>query len=158
MTVSASASGGSPSRKAAAYARAVEPISPRFASAITCSPATRQYELTSPRRRMPSAPSASKNATCGFTATTYGVTASTSPRQNRSHADAASARPSCASPRSSTGSSSGRGSRPTTSCERFRSTASASRSAKWVVAMVATLRRLLTTRSAWVVLPLQVVT
>ena len=37
-------------------------------------------------RSQPSLPSASKNATCGFTATTYGATASTIPLQNRSTA------------------------------------------------------------------------
>jgi len=41
FTVSASASGGSPSRYAVAYARAVEPMSPRFPSAITSRPAPR---------------------------------------------------------------------------------------------------------------------
>ena len=60
---------------------------------------------------------------CGFTATTYGATASTIPQQKRPYADAASARPSTASPRSSTGSSSRRGSSPTTSWLRLRSTA-----------------------------------
>src|SRR6058998_3883656 len=86
---------------------------------------------------MPSEPSDSKNATWGFTATTYGATASTSPRQNREQAAAASGRPRFASPRSSTGRRSGRGSSPTTSCERFRSTVSARRSAKFVVATAA---------------------
>src|SRR5581483_5805113 len=72
---------------------------------------------------MPSAPSASKNASCGLTATAYGATASTMPQQNRE-----------TSPRSSTGSRSGRGSRPTTSWLRFRSTSAASRSPKVSVA------------------------
>src|SRR6266511_3042811 len=112
-------------------------MSPRFPSAITCSPADRAYAQTSSSARRPSAPSASKNATCGFTPTTYGATASTSPRQKRAHASAACARPRCASPFSSTGSRSGRGSSPTTSCERLRSTASARRSAKCVVVTVA---------------------
>ena len=58
------------SRKAAAYARAVEPMSPRFASAITSSPASRAYRETASSARQPSLPSASKNAACGFTATT----------------------------------------------------------------------------------------
>src|ERR671936_43428 len=79
---------------------------------------------------MPSAPRASKNASCGFTPTTYGATASTSPRQKRANACAACSRPRCASPRSSTGSRSGRGSSPTRSWLRLRSTASATRSPK----------------------------
>ena len=79
--------------------------------------------------RQPSLPSASKNAACGLTATTYGATASTMPLQNRSTAVAAAALPAAASPRSSTGSRSTTGSSPTTSCVRFRSTASARRSA-----------------------------
>ena len=41
LTVSASARGGDPSRYASAYARAVEPMSPRLPSAITSSPARR---------------------------------------------------------------------------------------------------------------------
>ena len=41
---------------------------------------------------MPSAPSVSKHATCAFTPTTYGATASTSPRQKRATASAAEAR------------------------------------------------------------------
>src|SRR6266545_1845410 len=147
LTVTASASGSRPfvrSRNAVAYARAVEPMSPRFASAITWRPAARAYAHTSSSARTPSAPNASKNATCGFTPTTYGATASTSPRQKRAQASADSARPRCASPFSSTGRRSGRGSSPTTSCERLCSTASASRSAKCVVATVATFLRLKT--------------
>src|SRR5439155_7551632 len=118
-------------------------MSPRFASAITCNPAAREYAQTSSRARTPSAPSASKNATCGLTATTYGATASTRPRQKRSQAAAACSRPRWASPFSSTGRRSGRGSSPTTSWERFRSTASAKRSAKFVVATAATPVRVL---------------
>src|SRR6266566_3499493 len=151
FTVTASASGGLPfddSRYAAAYARAVEPMSPRFASAITCNPAAREYAQTSSRARTPSAPSASKNATCGLTATTYGATASTRPRQKRSQAAAACSRPRWASPFSSTGRWSGRGSSPTTSWERFRSTASAKRSAKFVVATAATPVRVLLVKDA----------
>src|SRR5919197_728742 len=89
---------------------------------------------------MPSAPSASKNASCGFTPTTYGATASTSPQQKRVNACAACSRPRCASPRTSTGRRSGRGSSPTRSWLRLRSTASATRSPKRAVA---------TARSAW---------
>src|SRR5438093_642810 len=55
------------------------------------------------------------------------------PVQKRATADAAAARPSTDSPRSSTGRRSTRGSRPTQSWLRFRSTAWASRSAKVVV-------------------------
>src|SRR5919201_625782 len=65
---------------------------------------------------MPSAPSASKKASCGFTPTTYGATASTSPQQKRVNACAACSRPRCASPRTSTGRRSGRGSSPTRCC------------------------------------------
>src|SRR4051794_21440425 len=79
---------------------------------------------------MPSPPSASKNATCSFTPTTYGETASISPRQKRAHASAAAPRLRYVSPRSSTGRRSGRGSRPTSNWLRFPSTASARRSAK----------------------------
>ena len=43
--------------------------------------------------RSPSEPSASKKASCGLTATTYGATASTTPRQNRPTAAAASRGP-----------------------------------------------------------------
>src|SRR5947199_3509254 len=123
-------------------------MSPRFASAITCNPAAREYAQTSSRARTPSAPSASKNATCGLTATTYGATASTRPRQKRSQAAAARSRPRWASPFSSTGRRSGRGSSPTTSCERFRSTASARRSAKFVVATAATPERYFALKTA----------
>src|SRR5918993_267608 len=52
---------------------------------------------------MPSAPRASKNASWGLTATAYGATASTMPRQKRATAWAG------ASPRSSTGNRSTRG-------------------------------------------------
>src|SRR4051794_33489455 len=72
---------------------------------------------------MPAGPSASKNASCGLTATACGATASTRPQQKRA-----------TSPRSSTGIRSTFGSRPTTSCDRFRSTSAASRSAKVCVA------------------------
>src|SRR5512132_676843 len=57
------------------------------------------------------------------------------PLQKRVTAAAAAVRPSTASPRSSTGSRSTRGSSPTTSCVRFRSTGSATRSAKHTVAV-----------------------
>ena len=77
---------------------------------------------------MPSAPSASKNASCGLTATAYGATASTMPRQKRAAASAG------ASPRNSTGNRSTRGSRPTQSWLRLRSTAAARRSENAAVA------------------------
>src|SRR5690348_12927228 len=75
---------------------------------------------------MPAGPSASKNASCGLTATAYGPTASMIPQQKRA-----------TSPRSSTGSRSGFGSSPTTSCDRLRSTSAASRSANVIVAATA---------------------
>jgi hypothetical protein len=53
-----------------AYARAVEPMSPRLASAITSSPTSRAWAQTASSAAAPSMPSASKNANCGFTATT----------------------------------------------------------------------------------------
>src|SRR4029453_5353744 len=56
------------------------------------------------------------------------------PQQKRATASAAALRATWASPRSSTGSRSRRGSRPTTSWERLRSTASARRSAKDLIA------------------------
>ena len=77
-----------------------------------------------PRTRpSPRRPSASKNASCGLTATACGATASTIPQQKRA-----------TSPRSSTGSRSGCGSSPTTSWLRLRSTSAARRSAKVSVA------------------------
>ena len=65
----ASASGGSPGGAPgtrSAYARAVEPMSPRFPSTDTSSPASRAYRHTSSSAAMPSAPSASKNASLGL--------------------------------------------------------------------------------------------
>src|SRR5581483_3791779 len=62
-------------------------MSPRFPSTMTSSPTVRAYAHTSSKARMPSAPSASKKAACGLTATTYGQTASTRPRQKRAYAD-----------------------------------------------------------------------
>ena len=90
-------------------------MSPRLTSSSTSRPAERTYSQTSSSARAPSEPSASKNADCGFTATTYGPTASTMPLQKRATDDAAAARPSTVSPRSSIGSRSTIGSRPTTS-------------------------------------------
>src|SRR3954453_22560078 len=92
---------------------------PRLPSAITSSPARFAYWHTCSKAAIPAAPSASKNASWGLTATACGATASTIPQQKRA-----------TSPRSSTGSRSGCGSSPTTSCERLRSTSAASRSAK----------------------------
>src|SRR5215218_5229075 len=118
-------------------------MSPRFPSAITSSPASRASAHARSKARKPAAPSASKNASCGLTATACGSTASTMPRQNRSTAAAARAS------RSSGGSSSGRGSRPTTSWLRFASTAAATRSPKSVVTVAVGIeRRLLTTPDA----------
>src|SRR5436190_8242846 len=109
-------------------------MSPRFASARTSRPAACAYSQVSSKARRPSAPSASKNASWGFTATECGATPSMTPQQKRATASAAALRATWASPRSSTGSRSSRGSRPTTSWERLRSTASARRSAKDLVA------------------------
>ena len=66
-------------------------MSPRLPSAITSRPISRAWAHTDSSAAAPSAPSASKNATCGLTATTYGATASTMPRQKRSTAAAAAA-------------------------------------------------------------------
>ena len=132
MTVIASATGGPPSRGstyAAAYARAVEPMSPRFASAITSSPASRAYAHASSNARIPCEPKASKNASCGLTATHTGAAASIRPRQKRVIASPRAAGPSPASPCSSTGMRSSTGSSPSTSWLRLRSTHSATRSA-----------------------------
>src|SRR5918995_746523 len=106
-------------------------MSPRLASTMTSRPAARAYSDTSWSARKPSEQSASKNADCGLTATTYGPTASTIPLQKRATDDAAAARPSTASPRSSIGRRSRRGSSPTTSWLCLRATAAASRSAKF---------------------------
>src|ERR671923_1390893 len=103
-------------------------MSPRFPSATTSRFAARAYSQTSSKARMPSAPIVSKYASCAFTPTTYGATASISPRQKRATASAAAPRLRWMSPRSSTGRSSGRGSSPTRSWLRLRSTASATRS------------------------------
>src|SRR5204862_1801898 len=109
-------------------------MSPRFASARTSRPAACAYSQVSSKARRPSAPSASKNASWGFTATECGATPSMIPQQKRATASAAALRATWASPRSSTGRRSSRGSRPTTSWERLRSTASARRSAKDLIA------------------------
>src|SRR6476469_4297850 len=98
-------------------------MSPRLPSAITSSPARFAYTQTCSKAAIPPAPSASKNASCGFTATACGATASTIPQQKRA-----------TSPRSSIGSRSECGSSPTTSCARLRSTSPARRSAKESVA------------------------
>ena len=103
-------------------------MSPRLPSTTTTSPAERAYSQRDSKARTPSAPRASKNASWGLIPTTYCATASTIPRQKRSHASAAAKRPVCVAPRSSTGRDSGRGSSPTRSWLRLRSTASASRS------------------------------
>ncbi len=72
LTVMASAIGGSPSTgesQASAYADAVEPMSPRLASAITSRPASRAWAEIRSSADSPYPPTASKNATCGLTAT-----------------------------------------------------------------------------------------
>src|SRR6478609_5542420 len=58
-------------------------MSPRLPSAITSSPARFAYTQTCSKAAIPPAPSASKNASCGFTATACGATASTIPQQKR---------------------------------------------------------------------------
>src|SRR5262245_21861775 len=116
-------------------------MSPRLTSSSTSRPLERAYSQTSSSARIPSDPSASKNAACGFTATTYGPTASTIPLQKRTTAAAAEGRPSTASPRSSIGSTSRSGSSPTTSWLRLRATASARRSANAVVSCTGTFCR-----------------
>src|SRR4051794_13450126 len=98
-------------------------MSPRLPSAITSMPARRAWAQTFSKAAKPTVPSASKNASCGLTATACGATASTIPQQKRA-----------TSPRSSTGSRSGRGSSPTTIWLRLRSTSAASRSANASVA------------------------
>src|SRR5918996_531832 len=103
-------------------------MSPRLPSATTSRFAARAYSQTSSKARRPSAPIVSKYASWAFTPTTYGATASMSPRQKRATASAAALRLTWTSPRSSTGRSSGRGSSPTRSWLRLRSTASATRS------------------------------
>src|SRR6266542_2124599 len=104
-------------------------MSPRLPSAITSRPALRAYTHVSAKAAMPSAPSASKNASCGLTATACGATASTIPQQKRA-----------TSPRSSTGNRSGSGSRPTISWLRLRSTSAARRSPKVSVATAISVR------------------
>src|SRR5579864_3008604 len=106
-------------------------MSPLFASAITSSPAERAYSQTCQNARTPSAPCASKNADCGFTATACAATASTIPEQNSTR-----------SPSTSGGISSSTGSSPTTSWLRLCTTASASRSEKCVTATVAIFRQI----------------
>src|SRR5579872_3571432 len=103
-------------------------MSPRFASAITSRPASRAYAHVSSNARMPAEPCASKNASCGLTATHDGAAASISPRQKRANASPGSSRWSSTGSRSTTGSS------PRTSWLRLRSTASATRSPKTAVA------------------------
>ena len=98
---------------------------------MTMRPAARAYSQTCAKARTPSAPCASKNADCGFTATAYGATASTIPEQNAKR-----------SPSTSAGICSTTGSRPTTSWLLLRSTASASRSEKCVTATVAIVRQI----------------
>src|SRR5918996_3137213 len=110
-------------------------MSPRLPSTITSSSADRAYAQTSASAPIPSAPSASKKASWGLTATAYGATASTMPRQKRATASAGG------SPRSSTGKRSTRGSSPTQSWLRLRSTAAASRSENAAVTLPASARR-----------------
>src|SRR4051794_41148008 len=98
-------------------------MSPRLPSAMTSSPARRAWAQTFSNAANPTVPSASKNASCGLTATACGATASMIPQQKRA-----------TSPRSSTGRRSGFGSSPTTICDRLRSTSAARRSANVSVA------------------------
>src|SRR5215218_9700213 len=108
-------------------------MSPRFASAITSSPAWRAELHVSSNARSPCEPSASKKASCGLTATQNGAAASMRPRQKRATASPRDAGPATASPCSSTGRRSSTGSSPSTSWLRRRSTACANRSAKTAV-------------------------
>jgi len=87
LTVITSASGGSPPRgstNAAAYASAVDGMSPRFTSATTRRPAARACSQMRSKTATPRDPSASKKADWSFTATAVSETASTIPRQKRS--------------------------------------------------------------------------
>src|SRR5665647_1034354 len=60
-----------------AYASMVLPISPRLASAMTRSPASRASLISVSSAAMPADPNRSKNATCGFTTGTTPAKAST---------------------------------------------------------------------------------
>src|SRR5689334_4128435 len=121
---------------ASAYAAAVEPMSPRFTSAITRSPAARAYPQIAWNAATPSGPWASKNADWGLTATARTATASTMPRQNSPR-----------SPSTAGGNRSASGSSPTTSWLRLRATASTSLSENCVTATVAILRESLLPRA-----------
>ncbi len=83
LIVSASPIGCSPaprgSSHASAYACAVEPMSPRFASATTSRPCSRAAIATASSAASPYPPRASKKATCGLTAAATPATASTIP-------------------------------------------------------------------------------
>ena len=77
------ASAPSTSNRATAWRAAVEPMSPRFASATTgIAPGTAARIRSS--AAIPGAPNASKKARFGLIAAAYGPAASTSSRQNRS--------------------------------------------------------------------------
>src|SRR5271168_1083414 len=81
MVIASAAKSPSP-RNASAYAAEVEPMSPRFASAMVMSPRPRANRSTSASARMPSMPRASKNASCGLTATIELAQASIISQQN----------------------------------------------------------------------------
>ena len=108
---------------AAEYARAVEPMSPRLPSAITSRPARRAYAQICSNAAIPADPSASKNASCGLTATACGRDGVDDPAAEARDVAAQLDRQQI-----------GRGSSPTTSWLRFRSTSAATRSPKVSVA------------------------
>ena len=117
-----------PSISAWAYARAVTSMSPRFPSAITSSPRSRAYETIASSAAHPAAPSTSKRASCGLTATHACAVASISARQCSTTAPAAARAGvrSCASCALTCGhSSSGSGSRPSTICDSRSATRAA---------------------------------
>ena len=129
LTVSASASGAARGLEVRGRVRArgradVAALRRRRSRADRPRARTRTRART---RGRPSAPSASKNASCGLTATAYGATASTIPRQKRA-TSAAAARPVRVAA-SSTGAVRPR-IEPDDELARLRSTASASRSPK----------------------------
>jgi len=105
--------------------------SPRLPSAIVSRPARRAAAQTSVSAAQPGAPSRSKQASCGLTATQAGPARSISSRQWAATAAAARSAASPA-PASCPASFAGSGSRPRQTWLRRSSTSAASRSAKGV--------------------------
>src|SRR5664280_1224675 len=91
------------SYNATAWRAAVEPMSPRFASATNGTSGGTRPRIRS-KTAMPADPNASKKARFGFTAAAYGKAASSRTSQNRSMPERFGAKPS--------GSASGEGSTP----------------------------------------------